>query len=255
MDKMSNGEFINFLKFFRDDYFCSVKEISKPDNSDRPLVPHKFKMYSFDEMCKKYPMMEGDLPKTMDAIHYEIDEENDKLTLYIIEFKTFNIEGEKSTYTILKALHEKLKKLNKKTCEYSVEKFVPNGTLKYFEIIKEHFIDSIEFDLIVKPIETLLVSLPWLYDEYCVDNAGSVVKKDIRDYLNNIDIKLVVFVNRYAPNTNVSADRWSGHHIDNKLKSVYHRWHLSSVIVEDNERILSRDRFQYFIGKEHLSEK
>lgn len=255
MDKMSNREFINFLKFFRDDFFCSVKEISKPDDSNRPLVPDKFKMYSFDDMCKKYSIMKDNLPKTMDAIHYEIDEENDNLTLYLIEFKTFNIDDVKSTYTILEALHKKLKKLNKNTCEYSDIKFVPDGTLKYFEVIKEHFVDSIEFDLIVKPIETLLVSLPWLYDEYCVDNAGSVVKRDIRDYLNNIDIKLIVFVNRYAPNTNVSSDRWSAHHIDNKLKSVYHRWYLSKVIVEDDERILSRDRFKYFINKEHLSEK
>lgn len=255
MGKMSNDEFINFLKFFRDDYFRSVQEISKPADSDRFLVDSEFKMFSFDEMCRKYSIMEDNLPKTVDALHYEIDEENDCLTLYLIEFKTFNIEDDRSTYTKLEALHMKLKKLNKRTCEYSDEKFVSDGTLKYFEEIKEHFVDSIEFDLIVKPIETLIVSLPWLYDEYCADNEVNVVKKDFRDYLNNIDIKLVVFVNRYAPNTNVSSDRWSAHHIDNKLKSVYHRLYLSNVIAEDNERILSKDQFSYFIDKENLTEK
>ena len=252
MSQLENSEFIEFINHFRD-YIFKITEISKPEDSDRSLVYNNFKMFSFDDMCKKYQIMEDNLPKTMDAIHYEIDE-NDNLTLYIIEFKTFNMEDKKSTYTQLEALHNKFKKLNKRSCEYSDEKFVSNKTLENFEDIKEHFVDSIEFDLIIKPIETLFVALPWLYDEYCNEKEG-VTKRDFRSFLNSIDIKLVVFINRYAPNTNVSADRWSGHHIDNKLKSVYNRWYLSHVIAEDEERIFSRDRFPFFIKKENLTEK
>lgn len=254
MGSFTTSEFIDFINNFKtEDYFLKVSDISKPENSDRSLVYNKFRMFSFDKMCKKYNIMEDNLPKSMDAIHYETDED-DNLILYIIEFKTFNMVDERSTYTEIEALHNKFKKLNKTTCEYSIDPFISNNTLEKFEDIKEHFVDSIEFDLILKPIETLFVALPWLYDEYCNENED-VIKKDFRSYLNSIDIKLIVFINRYAPNINVSANRWSGHHIDNKLKSVYHRWYLSNVIVDDNERILSRDQFNYFIEKENLTEK
>lgn len=253
MDPLTNDDFIEFLKSFRDDYFFRITEISKPRNSNRSLVYHNFRMYSFDDMCKKYQIIKDNLPKSMDALHYEIDE-NGKLTLYIIEFKTFNMEDNKSTYTQIEALHKTFKKLNKRTCDYSDKPFVTDKTLENFEDIKEHFVDSIEFDLIMKPIETLFVAIPWIYDEYCKDNP-QITKKDIRSYLNGIDIKLFVFIKRYAPNVNVSADRWSAHYIDNKLKSVYHRLYLSNVIVYDDERILSRDQFNYLIKKEHLTEK
>lgn len=60
-------------------------------------------------MCKKYSVMQKHLPKTMDALHYEIDESG-KLTLYIIEFKNFSIDGEESTYKDLEALKKIWKK-------------------------------------------------------------------------------------------------------------------------------------------------
>ena len=253
MDCLTNEDFIEFLESFKKDNFCTITEISKPENSNQSLVVNNFRMYCFDEMCKKYSIIKDNLPKSMDALHYEIDE-NNRLTLYLIEFKTFNIEGNKSSYTQIEALHEKFKKLNKKTFEYSDTPILTNATLKKFENIKDYFVDSVEFDLTMKPFETLFVAIPWIYEEYCKNNPD-VTKKDIRRYLNNIDIKLVVFINRYAPNVNVSANRFSAHHIDNKLKSVYNRLYLSGVIVDDNERILSGDRFNYFIKKQHLTEK
>lgn len=253
MDQLTNEDFVDFLDMFKDDYYCSITEISKPQDSNVSLVYNNFRMFSFDEMCKEYSIMEKNLPKTMDALHYEIDDDGN-LTLYIIEFKTFNIEDTKSTYTLLEALHRKFKKLNNTTCRYEDDKkFVPDAALRKFEYIKEYFVDSIEFDLILKPIETLFVALPWLYDEYCRDNED-VVKKDFRGFLNEVNIKLVVFVNRYAPNINPDAEMWSSHYIDNKLKSVYHRLYLSNVIVEDEERIFPGRRFPYFIDREHLNE-
>lgn len=208
----------------------------------------------FDEMCKKYSVMQKHLPKTMDALHYEIDESG-KLTLYIIEFKNFSIDGEESTYKDLEVLKKKIwKKKNKRTVDfYSNEKLISDKFLKKFNFIKNHFVDRIEFDLKVKPMETILVALPWLYDEYCKDNG--IVKKDFRKYLNDIDIRLVVFVNRYAPKRNISAAKMSAHAIDNALKEQYTRLELSNVIKQDNNRIMAEFQFPTFIKKEKLTEK
>lgn len=254
MDPLTNEEFIKFLCSFKDEYYCPVTEISRAKTGNKqPLIYNKFKMFSFDDMCKEYDLIKNHLPKTMDAIHFEIDED-DKLTLYLIEFKNFSMTGIYSTYQEIEALHKSLKKKNNKTIDpYSDEKIISNNFLKKFENVKDHFVDSIEFDLRMKPLESILVSLPWLYDEYC-NNNDDITKRDIRKFLDNIDIKLIVFIDRYAPRRNVSADRLSAHIIDNALKNQYNRLFYSGVIVEDKERILSRDRFNYFIKKEGLSE-
>lgn len=253
MDKLSIKDFTDFLNHFKDDYFRTITEISKPKNRNKSLVDNKFKMFSFDDMCRKYPSMNALPPKTMDALYYKLDEEG-KLTLYLIEFKTTNIEGNKSTYALIEAIHRKLKSLNNRTIDrYSDEKIISDNTLKKFTKIKDHYVDSIELDLILKPMESILVAIPWLYEEYCKENE-SIERKDIRTFLNEIDIKLVVFINRYSPHKNTSADRLSPHPIDNKLKSEYKRLCLSNVIVDDKERIFSQDRFSYFIEKEQLVE-
>ena len=254
MDSLTNEEFIEFLGSFKDEYYSSITEISRAKTGrKKPLVYNNFKMFSFDDMCKKYDLINKHLPKTMDAIHFEIDE-NDKLTLYLIEFKRFSMTGTYSSYQEMEALYKSLKKKNKKTISpKSDEKIISNKFLKKFEDVKNHFVDSIEFNLRMKPLESILVSLPWLYDEYCKNNEN-ITKKDIRKFLDNIDIKIFVFIYRYAPRRNVSANRLSVHSIDNALKSQYNRLFLSGVIAKDKERILSHDRFDYFIKKEKLSE-
>ena len=136
MDKLSIKDFTDFLNHFKDDYFRTITEISKPKNRNKSLVDNKFKMFSFDDMCRKYPSMNALPPKTMDALYYKLDEEG-KLTLYLIEFKTTNIEGNKSTYALIEAIHRKLKSLNNRTIDRSSdEKIISDNTLKKFTKIK-----------------------------------------------------------------------------------------------------------------------
>lgn len=252
MNQLTNDDFIEFLNSFKDDYFLSVTEISRAKtNQKQPLIRNDHKMFSFDDMCKKYEIIRNHLPKTMDAIEYKIDD-NGKLTLYLIEFKNFSMENENSTYKLIKAMHRNLKKKNEQEIyKYSNETIISDKFLRQFEVIENHFVDSIEFDLKMKPIETIFVALPWLYEQYCKDNG--VVKKDFRKYLENIDIRLIVFINRYCPHENISANRLSAHKIDNAIKEQYKRLCLAGIISEDNERILSKDRFTYFLKKENLN--
>ena len=66
MDQLTNEDFIEFLDSFKDDYFCSVTEISKAKSGSRsPLIWNNHKMFSFDDMCKKYELIRNHLPKTM----------------------------------------------------------------------------------------------------------------------------------------------------------------------------------------------
>ena len=252
MNQFTNEDFIEFLNSFKDDYFMPVTEISKAKTGNRqPLIWNNHQMFSLDDMCKKYDLIKKNLPKTMDAIEFKIDDE-DKLTLYLIEFKNFKIENEDSTYKLINALYNSLKKKNNKTIDdYTDEKIISDKFLKNFEYIKNHFVDSIEFDLKMKPIETIFVALPWLYEQYCEDKGFA--KKDFRKYLDSIDIRLIVFINRYAPHVNISANRLSSHQIDNAIKTQYNRLYLSGIIAEDSERILSYDRFDYFLKKEDLN--
>ena len=254
MDKLTNDEFIQFMDSFKDKYFLPVSEISKSkDEKEISLVDNSFKMFSLDDMCKKYKSIRDNLPKTMDAIHYEIDETG-KLTLFLIEFKNFSIEGNHSIYSELEALYLNLKKKNKKTIdEYSSEKIISNNFLKKFKNIKNHFIDSIEFDLKMKPLETIFVALPWLYEEYCTHEK--IPKKDFRKFLEKNNIRLIIFVNRYSPKHNISSVRMSAHAIDNALKEQFKRLELSHIIQKDNQRIKAEFQFSNFLKKEHLTEK
>lgn len=246
MDQLSVSEFMDFFESFRDEYYFSITEISRAKTGERqPLIISDFKMFSLDDMCKRYKRVKNHLPKTVDAVHFE--NRNDKFTLYLIEFKNFSLRGTFSTYQLLDALYRKLEEKNQ-----TDEKNISDKFLKNFNLIRNHFVDSIEFDLRMKPLETILVSLPWLYEEYCRDKNLPI--KDFRAFMENIDIKLIVFINRYAPYRNVSADRLSANKIDNALKNQYNRLFYSGVIVFDRQRILSHDQFDYFIKKEKLSE-
>lgn len=251
MENLSNEEFIEFLESFRDDYFMPVTEISRAKTGKRyPLIYNDYLMFSLDDMCRKYELMRNNLPKTMDAIDYKIT--GDKLTLYLIEFKNFSIEGTDSTYQQVEAIHRQLVKKNNQTIDYySDEKIISDNLLRNFETVKSHFVDSIEFDLRMKPLETIFVALPWLYDEYCKNEGND--QKDFKKFLQNIDIRIIVFINRYAPHKNISADRLSAHKIDNAIKSQYKRLSLAGIIADDDERILAKDQFTYFLKKENLS--
>ena len=246
MDLLDTQDFIDFFESFRDEYYFSITEISRAKTGEKqPLINSDFRMFSLDDMCQRYSRLKKHTPKTVDAVHFE--KRKGKLTLYLIEFKNFSMKGSFSTYNLLDVLYNKLEEKNQND-----ESNISDGFLRQFDLIRNHFVDSIEFDLRMKPLETILVSLPWLYEEYCKDKKIPV--KDFRAFLENIEIKLIVFIKRYSPYRNVSANRMSAHKIDNALKNQYNRLFYSGVIAYDKQRILSHDRFDYFVEKEQLSE-
>ena len=240
---MDNDDFIKFLKNFDDSFLMPVSEISRSHSGNRDILIHNsIEMYSLDDICKESRMLKSNLPKTTDALWYKV--EDGKLTLYIIEFKFFNIDSDDSSYRYLNVIYEKLKSLNRPIDHYSDEKIISDSFLEHFVKIKDNFVDSVEVSLRLKPYETLMIALPLLFKEY----NGDI--KEFKHYLEDIDVKLYVFVNRVASNRNISAERSYIHSINNALNSQYFRLKQADLITYFSIR--AAHQFSEFLRRENL---
>lgn len=184
MDPLTNKEFKEFIKSY-EKFYKDITEISMSDFGES-LIENDFKMYSLDEMCWDCKLLEEDTPKTTDALWFK-ESLDGKITLYIIEFKfhNFNNPNAKDMLEIMardvndSELEDKYKCLS--------DKFKNN-----LRKIKNYYGDEVEFSLILKPIESLSIVIPTLYEQYCIDNG--IPQKDIRSFLDNIEKRLIVFV-------------------------------------------------------------
>ena len=108
--------------------------------------------------------------------------------------------------------------------------------------------DEVEHKLILKPIESIYVVVPALYEEYCKEKGCS--KKDIKNFLIDIEKRFFVFVSDYSPKgkENISKNRiqTSG----DKLNMYYERLKQGNLI--DYYEIYHRDDWDTFIKNEHL---
>lgn len=243
MEELSNKEFIDFLNYY-EDYYEPVYIISRPDpKKSYALINNGFKMLSLDDMCKGCELLKEYTPKTTDAIWYKCDDE-EHLILYIIEFKDHDVHFDLNRE--FDALYNKLKKISKKSLdEYSSQKCIKKNFLKRFESAKSKVVDDIEFDLRLKPIETILVVLPKLYEEYCLNNED-VTKKDLSQYLSNIEKKLYVFVRK----GHISSERAVSSILEDNLYNQYER--LESANIINFSSIQSGHQFDNFLKKEKL---
>lgn len=190
MDPLTNKEFKEFIKSY-EKFYKDITEISMSDFGES-LIENDFKMYSLDEMCWDCKLLEEDTPKTTDALWFK-ESLDGKITLYIIEFKfhNFNNPNAKDMLEIMardvndSELEDKYKCLS--------DKFKNN-----LRKIKNYYGDEVEFSLILKPIESLSIVIPTLYEQYCIDNG--IPQKDIRLFLDNIEKRLIVFVSHYDDN-------------------------------------------------------
>lgn len=255
MDEFTDEDFINFLKSFRKEIytdkffrehnlFDEITEISRKGGGNRePLIERKFKMFSLDDMCHACKLLKKNTPKTTDALFYRKNE-NGTLSIYLIEFKYHNLN------------HPDLKDY----FELIVNDIYPDYDKKYNCIskeykeqlieIKKYFGDDVEHSLILKPIESINIVIPALYEEYCQKNDKTL--KDIKTYLNNVEKRVFVFVHDYSPegkgNSSKNRIKTSG----NKLNMYYERLKQGKLI--DYYKIYHRDDWDDFIKEEQLVE-
>ena len=240
MEALTNKEFKDFIKSY-DKFYKDITEISMSDFGES-LIENDFKMYSLDEMCWDCELLEENTPKTTDALWFK-ESLDGKITLYIIEFKfhNFNNPNAKDMLEIMakdvndSELEDKYKCLS--------DKFKNN-----LRKIKNYYGDEVEFSLILKPIESLSIVIPTLYEQYCIDKG--IPQKDIRSFLDNIEKRLIVFVSHYDDNKKHNKSKQRVQTMDVGVENNYRRLEKGNII--DYHRIYPSFKFSYFLSYERL---
>ena len=240
MEALTNKEFKDFIKS-HDKFYKDITEISMSDFGES-LIENDFKMYSLDEMCWDCKLLEEDTPKTTDALWFK-ESLDGKITLYIIEFKfhNFNSPNAKDMLEIMakdvndSELEDKYKCLS--------DKFKNN-----LRKIKNYYGDEVEFSLILKPIESLSVVIPTLYEQYCIDN--DIPQKDIRSFLDKIEKRLIVFVSHYDDKKKHNKSKQRVQTMDVGVENNYRRLEKGNII--DYHKIYPSFKFSYFLSYERL---
>lgn len=187
-------------------------------------------------MCWDCKLLEENTPKTTDALWYK-ESLDGKLTLYIIEFKfhNFNSPNARDMLEIM------ARDVNKYDCVS--DKFKRN-----LKKVKNYYGDEVEFSLILKPIESLSVVIPALYEQYCIDNGLPI--KDIRTFLDNVEKKLIVFISHYDDKRRHNMSKQRVQTMDVSVENNYRRLEKGNII--DYHKIYPSFKFSYFLSYERL---
>ena len=207
-------KFIEFLKSYDEFYWPShrIAENSK-GVSILPMGDGKneFRMYALDEICHSCSIFKEDhvwfTPKTTDAIWYKKEGEN--FFIFLIEFKGDFLCKTSSKCSLVEVL-ESLKNKN-----YNDEFTREITTL---DKIVDKYSDNMLNTLAAKPLETVTIALPLIYEEYFQNN--DVEYLDIRNFLSNSRIiyRVVSISENYEPNRQRSRGR--SYRCSNMISSV-----------------------------------
>ena len=189
-------KFVEFLKSFNEFYWPSHKIAE--NSKGVSILPHdgeknEFHMYALDEICHSCRIFrEGNVrftPKTTDALWYKKDENN--FFIFLIEFQGDFLCKTSSKCSLVEVV-DSLKAKN-----YYDEL---SGEIKALDKIVDKYSDKMLNGLAAKPLETVTIALPLIYEEYYKDN--NVEYLDIREFLKNSRIvyRVVSISADYEPN-------------------------------------------------------
>lgn len=238
MDDLTNDDFIKFIRS-HEQFHKSITEISM-NKFGEPLIENDFKMYSLDEMCWDCNLLEN-TPKTTDALYYKPNHDG-KLSLYLIEFKFHNF-NDPNAKDMLKLISNDVN--NDSENKY---KCLPNLYKKYLRKINNYYGDEVQFGLVLKPIESLNVVIPTLYEQYCIENNCPI--KDIRKYLRNVEKKVIVFVSHFDDSHQTNKSKQNVQSMDSGLRNNYRRLEQGKII--DSHEIYASYQFNYFLLMERI---
>lgn len=241
MDELTNKEFIDFIKSHKK-FYRNITEISK-NKYGEILIDNDFKMYSLDEMCWDCELLQENTPKTTDALFYKSNPHG-RLSLYLIEFKfhNFNDPNAKKMLNIISKKVNDKKSGNKYNCLSIKYK-------RYLKKINNYYGDDVEFGLVLKPIESINIVIPALYEQYCIDKGCP--QKDIRKYLENVEKKVILFISHYDDNDKPDMPKERLQTMDISLEEKYERLEQGKII--DYHKIYASYQFNYFLTLERLS--
>lgn len=215
------NQFIKFIESFSDYYkpAYTVSDNILPTDKGRNM----FDLYSLDDICQSIEMKENGTaynPKTTDAIFFKKPEDG-RFTIFLIEFKGDNITNF-STKLRLCDYIQKLMEM-KKNLYSKHEKDILQKDINDLKKILMKYSDSMLNSLILKPIETVTVSLPLIYESYYEKNKDNddIKHFDINNFLrkSRIVYKVVCHSDTENPYRERSAAYRSGNY-SNDLKTL-----------------------------------
>lgn len=162
------------------------------------ILPHNgsennFRMYALDEICHSCSIFKDAgirfTPKTTDAIWYKKTDSN--FFIFLIEFKGDFLTRNSTKCTLVEAI-DSLKSKNQNN-ELTRE-------IKSLDRIVNKYSDKMLNALAAKPLETVTIALPLIYEEYYENN--DVEYLDIRKFLasSRIIYRVVSISEDYEPN-------------------------------------------------------
>ena len=207
-------KFIEFLKSY-DEFYWSSHRIAE-NSKGVSILPmgdgkNEFRMYALDEICHSCSIFKEDhvwfTPKTTDAIWYKKEGEN--FFIFLIEFKGDFLCRTSSKCSLVEVV-ESLKNKNYND-EFSRE-------ITSLDRIVDRYSDNMLNSLAAKPLETVTIALPLIYEEYFTKNDVEFL--DIRNFLSNSRIiyRVVSISEDYEPNRQRSRGR--SYRCSNMIPSV-----------------------------------
>lgn len=192
--------FVEFLKSYPQ-FYKKSHEIAE-NSKGVSILPtddgkNEFRMYSLDEICHSCRIFRQDnvliTPKTTDAIWYK--KQNGIFYIFLIEFKgdlLFKASGKCLLVDAVESLKAKNEELQN---DLSREIAMLDKTVLKFS-------DRMLNGLAVKPLETVTIALPLIYEEYYENNKDHVEYLDIRKFLSDSRIiyRVVSISADYEPN-------------------------------------------------------
>ena len=183
-----NEEETQFIRFLESYPQCYKKiHVIAENKTGKTILPtgkgrNEFEVYALDEICNSCKSFYENgivfTPKTTDAIWYK--KINDFFFIFLIEFKgdcLFSNSKKCNLYDI----YETIKQKNK---AYSNEF---DELLDDLKKVMSKFTDKLLNSLVSKPLETVTISLPLIYNEYYEKNKDNndVSYIDIKKFLAN----------------------------------------------------------------------
>lgn len=175
------SQFVEFLKSFRQ-FYKKAHEIAE-NTKGVSILPmdegkNEFKMYALDDICHSCEIFkDGNLlitPKTTDAIWYKKAEDN--FFIFLIEFKGDLLCRNSSKCTLVEVVDNLKNKSFNDEMEHEI--FLLDKVLSKYS-------DRMLNGLAAKPLETVTIALPLIYEEYYEKNKNNVEYLDIRNFLKN----------------------------------------------------------------------
>lgn len=178
MTELTSDEtkFTEFLKSFNQFYWPSYKiaENAKGVSILPESEANEFRMYALDEICHSCSIFkEGGVsftPKTTDAIWYKKQGEN--FFVFLIEFKGDYLFKNSSKCSLVEVVDS----LKNKNYNDEISREVTS-----LDKIVSKYSDKMLNGLAAKPLETVTITLPLIYEDYY--NNNNVEYLDIRKFL------------------------------------------------------------------------